>query len=197
MIGTGSPTCVLCKVGMETAEHSFFLCKESWKLWGTSCSDWNLSWCAPSDSKAFFLAWNAMDIREGDKLCRMSFFAMLWTIWLLRNEVVFKEKQWDASQAYDLVKLRADTQVLLVESESTNAVQWVMSPESAPRQHRVWVLRIENLKREEIALILQKACGAGFCHVFLRLVVVYPKCSVRLLYHYAGAGSLPSYILFP
>ncbi|EOX95198.1 Uncharacterized protein TCM_004749 [Theobroma cacao] len=42
--------------------------------------------------------------------------------------------------------------------------------------------------QEEIALILQKACGAGFCHVFLRLVVVYPKCSVRLLYHYAGCG---------
>ncbi|EOY05119.1 Uncharacterized protein TCM_020207 [Theobroma cacao] len=57
-----------------------------------------------------FSAWNEVVIKKGEiQIWKMAFFAMIWSMWLAGNEVVFEGKPWDHDQLYDLIKLRVAT----------------------------------------------------------------------------------------
>ena len=58
-------------------------------------------------SNPLSFAWQQADIsRERIKIWRMAFFAILWSIWLHRNDMVFNRKVFDFNQLTDAMKLR-------------------------------------------------------------------------------------------
>ncbi|XVF49157.1 hypothetical protein PTKIN_Ptkin03bG0246000 [Pterospermum kingtungense] len=69
--------CPLCGVMEESVDHLFFQCYMAWSIW---------------------ISWN------GCKLWVMAFDAVVWTIWLCRNEVVLNGKSFSLEIAIDLVR---------------------------------------------------------------------------------------------
>ena len=68
---------------------------------------WGLIWVAHQDPKVMILAWQqALPDYCSTELWRMSFFAILWSIWLLRNGVVFNGKVPDFEETMDTSKYR-------------------------------------------------------------------------------------------
>ncbi|EOY26610.1 Uncharacterized protein TCM_028478 [Theobroma cacao] len=58
---------------------------------------WGVQWSAQVTILKFFLEWNNL-IQNGDvSIWRSTFFAVIWTIWLMRNEIVFQGKIQDGS----------------------------------------------------------------------------------------------------
>lgn len=62
--------CPLCEEAPESADHLFLLCDNAWKVWTYCISWWDMSW-----------VW------------AMILYAVIWSIWKARNEVVFWNKR--------------------------------------------------------------------------------------------------------
>ncbi|XVF26807.1 hypothetical protein REPUB_Repub14bG0050700 [Reevesia pubescens] len=71
--------------------HLFLTCEVSWKIWGMCCSHWNLSWVGHKYPTVFFLSWqNASPSSLCNKVWKMAFYAITWSLWLFRNDMIFK-----------------------------------------------------------------------------------------------------------
>ncbi|XVF83888.1 hypothetical protein PTKIN_Ptkin16aG0529800 [Pterospermum kingtungense] len=69
-------------------------------IWGVSCV------CNCND-RLFFQEWiHLLPDSSRNKLWLMSFGVIVWTIWLFRNDIVFKNKQLDLLKIIDLIKYR-------------------------------------------------------------------------------------------
>ncbi|OMO91306.1 reverse transcriptase [Corchorus capsularis] len=79
--------CSLCPNEHETIDHLFFNCHSSWEVWSFFCKQWNVSWASPYDAKSFTLSWlkPAFHI-PAFEVWKLLFFAILWSLWLRRNE---------------------------------------------------------------------------------------------------------------
>ncbi|EOY08296.1 Uncharacterized protein TCM_022634 [Theobroma cacao] len=66
-----------------------------------------MNWVNRKESVVYFQAWNgfASSLHNRD-VWRMAFYAIVWPLWLTRNDLVFKGKKWDGCQIFDLVKVR-------------------------------------------------------------------------------------------
>ena len=59
------------------------------------------------DPMIMFLAWQqALPNKSSKKLWKMSFYAIIWFIWILRNDMVFNGKVFDFEQIIDTSKFR-------------------------------------------------------------------------------------------
>ncbi|XVE56525.1 hypothetical protein DITRI_Ditri04bG0017700 [Diplodiscus trichospermus] len=99
--------CAFCQSEAETCEHHFLHCEFSWQLWSHWINMWGISWSIPKTFSLLLLAWfEALPTAVCDKLWKMAFFAIVWTIWLARNEVVFNGLKCQIEQVIDLSRLR-------------------------------------------------------------------------------------------
>ena len=99
--------CMFCKVETESVVHLFFSCRFFWSIWMLYGSSWDLSWVFHTEPVAFFLAWQeALPVNYGNKLWKMAFFAIIWSIWLTRNDMVFNGKVLDLRQILNIINLR-------------------------------------------------------------------------------------------
>lgn len=66
-----------------------------------------LQWVPFKNSQNLFLEWRTF-INGGDRgnVWVLAFYAIYWSIWKFRNDMIFNEKIWDANQLFDLIKLR-------------------------------------------------------------------------------------------
>ena len=88
--------CTFCKVEYESIGHLFFACPFSWKIWTQWFSTWGLCYVVHTDPMAMFLAWQQAWLdTNGKEVWIMSFFAIIWSIWLCRNDMVFNGKVFD------------------------------------------------------------------------------------------------------
>lgn len=64
-------------------------------------------WVYAKGSRAFFVAWNSCFVEVlKKKIWRMSFFIIVWFIWLFRNEMVFEGNVWDLIKVLDTTKIK-------------------------------------------------------------------------------------------
>ncbi|EOX95147.1 Uncharacterized protein TCM_004701 [Theobroma cacao] len=99
--------CNVCNNDVESINHLFFICRAVWDVWCMWLADWGNISCFPGDAPAFFLAWNncPVDIARR-KVWRMSFFTIVWSIWLYKNKMVFDGLTWDACKVLEIIKIR-------------------------------------------------------------------------------------------
>lgn len=91
---------------LESVAHLFFTCDETWKTWHRWANNWGLMWVNHRDPLGYFLSWNvAGKTTNNGNIWRMAFLAIIWSIWLARNDVLFKSRMWDCLQVYDIMKL--------------------------------------------------------------------------------------------
>ena len=86
--------CVLCRQTEETLPHLLYTCDFSWKVWGACCSWWGIDWVFSGDSAVNFESWIAVKAPiQKKKLWISCYYVVVWSLWNLRNMVLFQKKK--------------------------------------------------------------------------------------------------------
>ncbi|KAL4354507.1 hypothetical protein GQ457_06G027420 [Hibiscus cannabinus] len=97
-------SCPLCGDAPKSVVHLLFTCAVSWKLWMSCATLWNLSLVFPKDLGSFLSTWHGVSIsRLNDSIWHLLPFAILWSIWLFRNDIIFANSHLDAAQLFYLI----------------------------------------------------------------------------------------------
>ncbi|XP_058783249.1 uncharacterized protein LOC131657919 [Vicia villosa] len=93
--------CVICKDFYETLQHSFLLCCNAAIVW-MEMSGWiGLSFNNILDFKESFWYWSsfcrAKKVKRGKE--GVIWLAILWSIWLHRNDILFNNSSWNSRDA--------------------------------------------------------------------------------------------------
>ncbi|KAL4385238.1 hypothetical protein GQ457_15G008200 [Hibiscus cannabinus] len=100
--------CPFCSVETESIDHLFFSCNFSWRIWSSIANYWEISLVLQQNPMEVFLAWPHLCSKvDSTHMWRLLPFAIVWSIWLHRNEIVFQGKVVDVGQLLYNVKLRA------------------------------------------------------------------------------------------
>ncbi|XVE70028.1 hypothetical protein DITRI_Ditri10aG0038700 [Diplodiscus trichospermus] len=68
---------------------------------------WGLKLSAPFNSRSFFMAWQqSLPTGTCNKFWSMIFFTCTWSIWLMRNEIVFNNGILDYAWLIESIKIR-------------------------------------------------------------------------------------------
>ncbi|EOY12746.1 Uncharacterized protein TCM_031281 [Theobroma cacao] len=107
VLAVDDANCSFCTSQLETLFHVLFHCTIAWKTWSSCCCLWGITWVQPGDVLSFFKAWFELPMPTGKRdTWRMLFFATLWTLWLCRNEVIFRGKSFSPNKMRDIALLR-------------------------------------------------------------------------------------------
>ena len=90
--------CPMCQQEVESVEHLFCGCSIAWRFWSECFSWWEIKWCSPLKPIAFFQAWNDLLFYGLErKLWKALFYVVIWSIWNIRNRIVFEfaKPSWD------------------------------------------------------------------------------------------------------
>lgn len=99
--------CPLCNNEEETPNHLLVLCDSARRVWNEIMKWWSIVWVCPATLKGLFLFWNGFPFKNLEKSCwQATFYAVVWTLWICRNDTVFNEKPWEEEDIVDLVKTR-------------------------------------------------------------------------------------------
>ncbi|XP_021296137.1 uncharacterized protein LOC110425547 [Herrania umbratica] len=98
---------VLCNKKVESCDHLFAKCNETWKVWVRWCKMWGVSWISLGYVRGILELWNRYQLRSLDKRTwRMAFFVVVWSIWKDRNETILRGKEWDSGNCLELARIR-------------------------------------------------------------------------------------------
>lgn len=87
--------------------HVMLHCHLIWRVWSEIVNWWNLSWCIPGSVEDLLQWWSGISQKAKVKeIWKVAPLAMLWSVWKLRNECVFKEARPDFAELAELVKVR-------------------------------------------------------------------------------------------
>ncbi|GKV03033.1 hypothetical protein SLEP1_g15400 [Rubroshorea leprosula] len=108
MNGQGNEKCVLCDLEAESVEHLFFKCNVSWSIWASCYGWWDLKVAAHSKG------WPHLEQHIGmistglvKEMWTVVWFATMWSIWIWRNQKIFKDGADTREQVVELIKFRS------------------------------------------------------------------------------------------
>lgn len=85
--------CSRCGMAIESISHIFVLCSFSWKVWYWFLKWWGILFCLPPSVPLLLLEWKYMVFRNFQKRFWTTIdYAILWLLWLARNENLFDNK---------------------------------------------------------------------------------------------------------
>ncbi|XP_016177702.1 uncharacterized protein LOC107619990 [Arachis ipaensis] len=86
--------CVLCKKDIECVHHLFMFCEFTWQVWCVWLRCFHRDWAVPRSIKGLFESWNGTTSRkEEQKRWLAGFFAVIWNVWLERNNRIFNNQE--------------------------------------------------------------------------------------------------------
>eukprot|EP00258_Populus_trichocarpa_P028500 XP_024444519.1 uncharacterized protein LOC112324681 [Populus trichocarpa] len=93
ILDTSAANCPICLVEEEMVDHLFIHCYKHWLIWSKIINWCGLAWCCPRNLPNLFSQWDSLVYGKFQKKAWvMLFFSVAWSIWLLRNDVIFKQK---------------------------------------------------------------------------------------------------------
>ena len=93
LLSSADYRCVLCFDEDENLPHLFFTCPFSWKVWGACCQWWGIAWVFSDNPAVNFDSWIAINPSARNKKQWIScFYLVIWSLWDLRNKVIFHNK---------------------------------------------------------------------------------------------------------
>ncbi|XP_028085058.1 uncharacterized protein LOC114321437 [Camellia sinensis] len=99
-----SSLCVFCKAEVETPDHVLLLCLLIWNVWSVLVNWWEVKWVTPGSMLLNW--WFGMEWRKKElEIQKIVPLAMLWSVWKLRNECLFKKCNADLAGLGELVKV--------------------------------------------------------------------------------------------
>ncbi|GKV32262.1 hypothetical protein SLEP1_g40879 [Rubroshorea leprosula] len=99
--------CALCGKEAENTSHLFIHCNFAWHLWNDCFKWWGLIHVLDKDCwKVFQQHPNPLRRAKWKEGWECIWFGIVWTIWLARNEKIFREKEPDKMRLLELVQIR-------------------------------------------------------------------------------------------
>ena len=103
-------SCSLCAVHteLESLDHLLVHCPISWNIWQEIAAELGQVIAHPATFRRHFEQWLSRKWRNTimKKVWCATFFAVAWSIWLMRNEVIFQQKAVNVEILCNLVKWR-------------------------------------------------------------------------------------------
>lgn len=94
----GGAWCPLCNVEIESPPHLLLHCSISWYVWSQIVNWWGLVWVCPYSVYDLMCWWFANKFKSVEKGCwEICFYAVLWSLWLQRNKIVFNAQSVDVA----------------------------------------------------------------------------------------------------
>jgi hypothetical protein len=82
-------------------------CLNHYIIWSKVNNWWGLAWCCLNSLSTLFSQWDSLvNDKFQKKTWLMLFFLVLWSIWLFRNDVIFKQKTLDYDTLFFLIITR-------------------------------------------------------------------------------------------
>ncbi|KAK2651094.1 hypothetical protein Ddye_018583 [Dipteronia dyeriana] len=104
--GSGG-VCKMSNQDLETLNHTFIHCVWSWKVWVQGLCWWGVEVSPNRDIKGWWKSWKGLcPVSTKVRIWELQFLAAIWTLWEIRNEVVFRGKDITVLKAVDMVKFR-------------------------------------------------------------------------------------------
>ncbi|KAG5562957.1 hypothetical protein RHGRI_005633 [Rhododendron griersonianum] len=82
--------CKFCGETLESIDHSFLFCQPVWNVWCEILDWWGIQW----EKQKVKVIWDCIP------------FAVLWSLWRMRNEHTFQNKVLNWNEVVELIKLR-------------------------------------------------------------------------------------------
>lgn len=99
--------CHFCGDAPESVNHLFIHYRLVWSIWCRVISWWNLKWVCPISVKSLFNWWQGWKFKKVKKvLWVLAYFAVLWSIWIFRNELIFQGVTPKWYHLEDIIKYR-------------------------------------------------------------------------------------------
>ncbi|GLT65802.1 hypothetical protein SLA2020_382120 [Shorea laevis] len=133
--GTNSDfPCIFCGNSLETVNHLFFTCETSWRIW-QSCYEWWGFQAVSTNEGWGHLQQHVGMIVNGNtkKAWCVIWYTILWSIWLWRNQLIFKEKSDSFDQIIKLIKLRSCDWIRAKYGLDVSKDVWMQNPMEACR----------------------------------------------------------------
>ncbi|XVF83481.1 hypothetical protein PTKIN_Ptkin16aG0491300 [Pterospermum kingtungense] len=115
VIHSSEAICSFCGCPGESINHIFFSCYGSWCIWTHWCKIWGIKLAANKDAWSNFIEWQSL-LPTNNVVWKISFCAILWSIWLHRNEIVFKNVMALATVSLKLLVDSTNQRVLFAEA---------------------------------------------------------------------------------
>lgn len=97
----GEGVCVLCGMEEETVQHLFLHCAFTVVLWNRVIAREGNSWCVPGTLIELLQQWESLRLVTDSELWPLVPYAVLWSVWMARNDVIFRAKQTRVAEVWD------------------------------------------------------------------------------------------------
>jgi len=99
--------CIFCENEIEISNHLLFHCKPVWKLWMKFLDWWSISGCLPCRMDDLLHQWpNLVFGKFQRKAWSMVSCCVSWSIWLMRNKVIFNDGTATFKDSFSLILYR-------------------------------------------------------------------------------------------
>jgi len=100
--------CPFCTLQPESLDHILLHCPTSWSIWRKVASDLGIQIDRQASFRQFYAEWMAKRCHNPtrNKLHNAIFFAAVWSLWTLRNKVVFEGQNLDLNELYHKIRWR-------------------------------------------------------------------------------------------
>ena len=102
-----SAVCSWCTSEVEDLKHLFFDCELAAWCWSDVCSSWSVSWSRIVNLDfSLNRLFHFLQHEEFKIAWQMVVSATLWTIWLLRNDLIFNNVRWSKDKVLRILRAR-------------------------------------------------------------------------------------------
>ena len=101
-------SCTFCSEQSESSSHILMSCPVSWRIWCTIAEDLDQELSMPDTLRKHYEDWMGRKWRHITfrKFWCTTFFAVAWSLWLTRNEIIFQHKELDMEKLCNLIRWR-------------------------------------------------------------------------------------------
>ncbi|XP_028071567.1 uncharacterized protein LOC114273928 [Camellia sinensis] len=102
-----STLCVFCKAVNETVDHVMVSCPFVWNVWAEMLNWWDVQGALPGSVEVLILWWDEECFSSKErKIWRGIPLVVLWSVWKLRNDVVFNASNPSLAELCEVIKVR-------------------------------------------------------------------------------------------
>lgn len=121
--------CVFCNGEIENTDHIFIQCKVAYKVWMKVYGWIGLVVILPSKMSELYLQHMGS---FGKKYVRKRelgvWHAVVWSLWLERNDIIFKNGEFQMGRVIEMIKFRSWSWMAIEKEWKYHFVRWCMNP---------------------------------------------------------------------
>ena len=103
--------CTFCHNHIEDIDHILMSCSVSWSIWEVIAADMGVQIVTQDNIRDFYASWinRRFTNKTRRKLWLASFFSTLWSLWMQRNAILFKQQTMNVESLCHIIKCRVAT----------------------------------------------------------------------------------------